>query len=122
MVVDCAGVGPTVTHGAVVNLWTPNLMGADYSSFSNSSGGAVVHKKKLVGIHLETFWQDDGQIKGETGIEGKVAYLEKNMGNKGCLSNFVNTATICTFLDDHNLLAIPTFGTLSSASSSRQAK
>ena len=38
-----ATVGPTVTHGQVVNTWMPNVVGADYASFPNSSSGAVIH-------------------------------------------------------------------------------
>ena len=110
---DYGSIEPTITHSQVVNSWTPNVVAADYASFSNSSGGAVIYKNHLIGIHVESLWQEDSQLEEEVGLEGKVAYLERNMGNKGSLSSFVNAAAICNFLNDYGLLPMP----VSSASS-----
>jgi hypothetical protein len=115
-------VGPTVTHGQVVNIWTPNIVGADYISFPNSSGGAVVHGSHLIGIHQGIIWNEDPLEEGETGVTGKVSQLARNMSNKGCLGNFVNAAAICNFLDDRDILSMPTFKSSSTASSSGRTR
>jgi len=113
---DYGPIDPTITHGQVVNFWTPNVVAANYASFSNSSGGAVIYKNHLIGIHVESLWQEDSQLDEEVGLEGKVAYLERNMGNKGSLSSFVNAAAIYNFLNNHSLLVMLTSGASSSAS------
>lgn len=119
---DYGSVEPTITHGQVVNSWTPNVIAADYASFSNSSGGAVIYKDHLIGIHVKSLWQEDSQLEEEVGLEGKVAYLERNMGNKGSLSSFVSGAAICKFLEDHGLLPMPVSSASSSASGGKRRR
>ena len=51
---EFCSIGASLIHVRVVNIWTPNLIGADYVAFNNCSGGAVLHQNKLIGIHLES--------------------------------------------------------------------
>jgi len=46
----------TIIHSQIVNSWTPNVIGANYISFSNSFGRAVVYKNQLIRIHFESLW------------------------------------------------------------------
>jgi hypothetical protein len=110
---EFSNISASITHGRVVNIWTPNLVGANYAAFSNCSGGAVLHQNKLIGIHLESMWDEDTDMKGKPGMKERMKHVENNVAKKAYFSNFVNAAAIANFLHDRGIIKMPYFGSSS---------
>jgi len=116
-----------VTHGQVVNQWDAFLFGGDYACFPNSSGGAIVHANKLIGIHVENIFSEEDVIEEEDSdemdknISDRLDRLEKNQIHKSSLGNFIHAGAIASFLTEHKLMNVSRFTPSSSTASQGRA-
>lgn len=99
---------PTITHGQVSCILSPQQVLADYACFANSSGGAVVCDNKLVGIHTEALYgEEDGKERAMRNNTDRIQWLEANSRQKNSLGLFVSIWSIHGFLVSNGVITNP---------------